>query len=258
MRLDENFIEKLMEDYVLEYKEVNKTKTKWGKPIIAYADASDELFNELKIIVSKSHATPEELLTGARTVVTYFIPFCEEVVKSNILGKGSSKEWAIAYIETNKLIEDLNSHLKASLEKHGHTATTTPATHNFDSEKLISDWSHRHVAYIGGLGKFGLNNMLITSKGCCGRVGSIITDLKISKTTRTDGENCLYYSKGICKKCVDRCVNKALKEDGFDRHKCYEMCLFNAKLHSDIELSDVCGKCLVGLPCSTKNPLQNL
>ena len=60
-----------------------------------------------------------------------------------------------------------------------------------------------------------------------------------------------------CKKCVDRCVNNALKVDCFDRHKCYEMCLYNANVHLDIGLSDVCGKCLVNVPCSTINPLQN-
>ena len=51
-------------------------------------------------------------------------------------------------------------------------------------KNLISDWSHRHVAVIAGLGKFGLNNMLITDNGCCGRVGSFITDLKIEPTKR--------------------------------------------------------------------------
>lgn len=53
---------------------------------------------------------------------------------------------------------------------------------------------------------------------------------------------------------VDKCVNNALKIDSFDRHKCYEMCLINDKFHSDLGLVDVCGKCLVGVPCSTKNP----
>lgn len=67
-------------------------------------------------------------------------------------------------------------------------------------------------------------------------------------------ENCLYKSKGICKKCVDKCVSNALKVDSFDRHKCYEMCLSNAKHHGDLSLADVCVKCLVGLPCSYRNP----
>ena len=58
----------------------------------------------------------------------------------------------------------------------------------------------------------------------------------------------------ICKKCVDRCVNDALKVDSFNRHKCYETCLDNAEFHTELGLADVCGKCLVNVPCATKNP----
>jgi epoxyqueuosine reductase QueG len=99
--------------------------------------------------------------------------------------------------------------------------------------------------------------MLITDKGCCGRIGSFITDIKIEPTKRKNEENCLYKHMKICQKCVKRCVNNALKNDSFDRHKCYEMCLYNDKFHSNImDLTDVCGKCLVSLPCSTTNPVK--
>ena len=114
-----------------------------------------------------------------------------------------------------------------------------------------------NVAIISGLGTFGLNNMLITDKGCCGRIGSFITDLKLEPTKRKTGESCLYKHMGTCTKCVARCVNEALTVDGFDRHKCYEMCLYNDNLHSGIGLCDVCGKCLVGVPCATVNPVKS-
>jgi len=136
-------------------------------------------------------ALPKDFLPEAKTVVTYFIPFDESITKSNINDKYSSKEWAVAYIETNKLILDLNTFIKNELEKIGYKSNVIPATHNFDEKKLISDWSHRHVAVIAGLGTFGLNNMIITEKGCCGRVGSFVTDMKIAPTPKLEGENCL-------------------------------------------------------------------
>lgn len=250
-------IEIMIKEFVKHYGEARNVETKWKEPLVAYADAQDKMFFELKDIVSPSHALPTEFLLEAKSVVAYFIPFDEEVVKSNIDGKESSKIWAKAYVETNKLILDLNTFIKNNLEELGYKSNVIPATHNFDEKKLINDWSHRHVAYIAGLGKFGLNNMLITDKGCCGRVGSFVTDLKTEPTKRKDGENCLYKHMNICKKCVDKCVNNALKVDSFDRHKCYEMCLHNAEFHSDINLSDVCGKCLVNVPCSTINPLNS-
>jgi len=247
----------LINQYIKHYSDTRDVQTKWKEPLVAYADAMDEMFYGLKDIVSPSHALPTDLLPEAKTVVAYFIPFDEAIIKSNIDGKESSRIWATAYIETNKLILDLNTFIKDELQKLGYKSNIIPATHNFDTKKLISDWSHRHVAFIAGLGKFGLNNMLITDSGCCGRIGSFITDLKIEPTKRESGENCLYKHMNNCKKCVDRCVNNALKVDHFDRHKCYEMCLYNDNVHSAIGLSDVCGKCLVNVPCSTINPLKN-
>ena len=249
-------LEMIIKQFVKHYSETKEVQTKWKEPIIAYADAMDKMFYNLKEAVSVSHAMPKDLLPEAKTVVTYFIPFDEDVVKSNIEGKESSKIWAKTYIETNQLILDLNTYIRDELKKSGYKSNIIPATHNFDEKKLISDWSHRHVAYIAGLGTFGLNNMLITDKGCCGRIGSFITDLKIEPTKRKNKENCLYRHMNTCKKCVDRCVNDALKIDSFDRHKCYEMCLYNDKFHSDEGLADVCGKCLVNVPCSMTNPVK--
>jgi len=251
-----NKIEIIIKQFIEHYSEMRDVQTKWKEPLVAYADATDEMFYNLKNVVSPSHAIPQDFLPEAKTVVAYFIPFDEVVVESNIEGKESSKVWAKAYVETNQLILDLNTFIKNELQKLEYKSNIMPATHNFDSKKLISDWSHRHVAFIAGLGKFGLNNMLITDKGCCGRVGSFITDLKIEPTKRKNEENCLYKHMNVCKKCVDRCVNNALKVDCFDRHKCYEMCLHNDKLYSDIGLSDVCGKCLVNVPCSKTNPVK--
>lgn len=253
-----NKVQLMIKEFVKYYSETTDVQTRWKEPLISYADSMDELFYSLKHVVSPSHALPKDLLPEAKTVVTYFIPFDEMVIESNIEGRESSEIWAKAYIETNQLILDLNIFIKDELEKLGYKSEITPATHNFDSKQLISNWSHRHVAFIAGLGKFGLNNMLITDKGCCGRIGSFITDLKIEATKREDGENCLYKHIGTCKKCVDRCVNDALTVDGFDRHKCYEMCLYNDKLHPSIGLCDVCGKCLVNIPCSTMNPLKTI
>ncbi len=249
-------IQSIIKEFVFSYQNNEDITTKWKEPLIAYADAEDKMFHKLKEVVSETHLLPEDFLSDAKTVIAYFIPFEEYIPQSNIEGRNSSKEWAIAYIETNKIIEEINKHLKEKLGDLGYSLEVVPATHNFDTEKLISDWSHRHVGYIAGLGKFGLNNMLITEKGCCGRIGTVVTNLKIEPTIRRDKENCLYKYNGSCKKCVDRCVNDALKLDGFNRHLCYEMCLDNGEIYKDIGFADVCGKCLVELPCSFRNPVK--
>ncbi|SET09231.1 hypothetical protein SAMN05660297_01377 [Natronincola peptidivorans] len=248
-------VEKYIKDFVKGYPDTKNTETRWLEPIIAYADAKNESFYQLKEVVTPSHGLPTDFLEDAKTVITYFLPFEEEVVESNIEGKESSRTWGVAYIETNQLIFDLNTYLHEKIQEMDFESTIIPATHNFDEDLLISEWSHRHVAYIAGLGKFGLNNMLITEKGCCGRVGSIVTNLEIPPTEVTEKEFCLYKAKGVCKLCVSGCVNGALQVEGYDRHKCYEMCLYNDKLSGDLGVTDVCGKCMVAVPCSFKNPM---
>ena len=227
----------IIKTFIKEYSESHNTNSSWKEPLIAYADASDDNFLNLKKIISP---TPHDFLSNAKTVVTYFIPFNDDIVRSNINKIHSSKEWLIAYIETNKLILDLNTFIKAELEKLGFNSNIILATHNFDTKKLISDWSHRHASVIAGLGTLGINNMLITDKGCCGRVGSFVTDLKIEPSKKKETDNCLYKSLNVCRKCVDKCVNDGLKIDSFDRHKCYEMCLINDKFHSDLGKVDDC------------------
>lgn len=183
-----NVLDILIKGFVKKYPLRNKTKTKWRKPLVGYVKADDKMFLQLKEVVSPSHALPEDLMDDAATVIVYFIPFREEQVRTNSVGGSASKEWTEVYMETKQLISDLNNYINKIIVKSGYKTKSTPATHNFDQESLLSDWSNPHIAYIAGLGKFGLNNILITEKGCCGRFGSIITDLHIAPTKRREGE----------------------------------------------------------------------
>ena len=248
-------IENSIQTYIDNYQQKDEIKSEWKKAVIKYAAADDPMFKELKNVVSEDHLMPEDILSEARTVIAYFIPFSEEIANSNIEGKYSSHQWAKAYVETNQLIAELNQHLKELFSEKGYQASLIAATNNFDKERLLSDWSHRHAAYIAGLGTFGINNMLITEKGCAGRIGTIVTDLKLEASERREKERCLNKAGFNCSRCVDRCVNGSLQEDSFDRHRCYELLIENDELHPESELTDVCGKCSVDLPCSFTSPV---
>lgn len=142
----------------------------------------------------------------------------------------------------------------------GYHASNLPPTYNYDPVKLISDWSHRSSAVIAGIGKFGINNMLITEQGCCGRIGSTITDWELTVDERSEGEYCLYKAKGICGKCMDKCVNDAFSVVNndviYDRYKCNEQIYDKIVPQWPIGPGDTCGKCMCGLPCSLKNPMH--
>ena len=91
-------------------------------PLVSYADVDAPLFLELRDIVSPSHAVPTDFLSDAQTVVAYFLPFDHSVAESNIPERESSRAWAVAYVETNTLITDLNAALARKLERRGYKA----------------------------------------------------------------------------------------------------------------------------------------
>ena len=244
--------------FVKDYGASRQLNTKWDKPLIGFAEAGDSLFPKLKEVVSPTHAMPQDLLADAQTVIVYFLPFEKKIPKTNRHNLYASKEWALAYIETNQLIIEINHHISKTLSKKGFNTFLLPPTHNFDASTLISDWSHKHIAYIAGLGKFGTHHLIITDKGCCGRLGSVVTNAQIDATKRTKNEYCLSKFKDICKVCVKKCVNEALKVDTFDRQKCYQILLENAELFKKEGLADVCGKCTCIVPCSYQNPVEKL
>lgn len=246
---------KTIQQFVADYQNQEHIRSTWGVPLVGFADAADPLFRKLKQAVSSTHAVPQDILADARTVIAFFLPFPKTLTATNARDQMSSKEWATTYIETNELIARLSHHLQQFFETLGASSRTIPATHNWDEKRLISNWSHRHIAYIAGLGNFGLNNMLITEKGCCGRVGSFVTAYPVQADVLRQMPSCLSKFDGTCRKCVRKCVNDALTDDSFDRFRCYAMLLKNVDEHSDLGYADVCGKCLVAVPCSHTDPV---
>ena len=255
-----NIIENRIREFIDNHVKTENLEGIWQEPLFAYASAYDPMFLDLRETVSPTHSMPSDFMEHPRTVITYFLPFNEYVAESNSYGEYSSVEWGKAYVETNRLIELINADIQAFMKEKGFKSTLIPPTNNFDPEKLISDWSQRHVAFIAGLGKFGLHRMLITEKGCCGRIGSIVTNMYLEPTTRPSGEYCLNKHNGTCTMCVKKCVNEALFENeaSFDRNRCHDMCLKNGEKLKEVGTADVCGKCLSVVPCSYINPVSML
>jgi epoxyqueuosine reductase QueG len=249
------WIEPALAEVVTAYQRRAGVRTAWKTPLVAYANAHDALFPQLKEIIRPTHATPIELLDSAQTVITYFLPFDESVPRGNQPGRYASEAWAAAYVETNALIRTVNDQLAQGLRARGYASVVLPPTHNFDTQSLLSDWSHKHVAFIAGLGQFGLHRMLITAAGSCGRLGSLVTSACLEPTPRSAQPACLYTFDQSCTVCVKNCPSGALTERGFDRHACYALCQENADKNRQHGLADVCGKCLSVVPCSFIDPV---
>jgi epoxyqueuosine reductase len=233
------------------------TVTGYREPLVGFAAADDPRFPDLCRVAEPTHMMPQDLLPAARSVVSFFLPFAEQVVEANARHKEmAAREWAVAYVETNALIGHIAAHLIEALAEQGISAAAEPATHNFDPVSLLSRWSHKSVAVIAGLGSFGLHHMVITDSGCAGRFGSLVIDAELPITPAESRERCLYFYEGSCLECVLRCPADALDENGgIDRHRCYRHILGVAKEYEDLGLADVCGKCAIG-PCSFESAVQ--
>lgn len=220
--------------------------TRYREPLVGCAAADDPVFLNIASYTHPGHMQPRDLLDGAKSVVAFFIPFSEEVVDSNRREKMVSREWAVAYVETNRLIAEICMALREKLAERGIRAAWEEPTYSFNREILMATWSHRHAAYAAGLGTFGLNNLLITKYGCAGRVGSLVVDAEIEPTPKIKGERCVHKKGGQCLDCVYLCPVNALKAGTFDRKRCYQWLLKVDQYFSDLPLTDVCGKCSTG------------
>ena len=242
-----------MTDFVQQEVAEAGTETRYRQPLVGFADAADPRFLQLRQVAEPTHLLPGDLLPAAQSVISFFLPFAEEIVEANRAESLQvAREWALAYIETNVLINRTAQRLIAALAERGVKAAAEPATHNYDPITLVARWSHKSVAYIAGLGSFGLHHMLITDAGCAGRFGSLVVDAVLEPTSAPGAptrERCRYFYDGSCRVCVERCPVGALTESGLDKHRCNERLLQVADHFREFGLADVCGKCATG-PCA--------
>lgn len=268
--MDKNTIQNEIIHFIAEYDKTGQLKDKWQTPLIGFADAKHPDFLKLRDLVHPEHKLPQDVIADAKTVIAYFVPFTAKLPKGNAYDGLASPEWALAYEETNAMFVKLNDYIVSLLQANGYQAAVSKEAYAFDRNEILSKWSQRHIARIAGLGTFGLNNMLITEAGCCGRISTIVTDLYIEPSKSLITENCLYKAKGTCKVCITRCPTGALSENGFDRKICFARCMENARVYTHFgnsystkageetedSGSEVCGKCLTNLPCTARNPMK--
>ena len=156
-------------------------------PIFAIGAADDEYFRVLKepSVIGQHFLSPQEWLPQSKTVISFFLPFTDTVKKGNRRDMSwPSEEWLHGRIEGQVFVIKLCQYLSSELINAGYKSIVPvlderfwAKTENHDNSNLAftSNWSERHVAFVCGLGTFGLSKGLITKKGIVGRFGSIIT-----------------------------------------------------------------------------------
>lgn len=230
----------------------------YDEPVVGVAAADDTYFSYYreKGVAGPNFILPGEWLLGARSVISYFLPFSKEVRDSNRKSGMPSQEWVSARIDGEDFNNLTRTFLVKLLKTMGADAMTPGFDPRFRVENIESNWSERHVAFIAGLGTFGLHRALITSKGSAGRIGSIITTLELKPTPRNYDsyyQYCPYLTEGKCGVCMKRCPPSAIDKDGKDNKACGG--------YIDNEIRPIyaprygCAKCNIDVPCEYKIPV---
>ncbi len=276
------WIETIIKDFISQSPE-NTMKNAgneraWGDPLVGFSRGDDSLYQDFKEYVGPFHWTPLEIFTqtfpdtkaeaGDLTVISYILPHTEETkLDSRKETAYPSERWARARIFGEEVNNKLRQHVVAFLRDKGIPALApllSPLWGSRVSERygFASTWSERHAAHASGLGTFGLCDGLITPRGKAMRCGSIVARIKIPPTRRPYDNHrayCLFFSKGICGKCIQRCPAGALSKEGHDKNKC------RSYMHSRTEdyvkshfgfVGYGCGLCQTGVPCESRIPIS--
>jgi epoxyqueuosine reductase len=233
-------------------------------PLVGIAAAEDTLFIELKKeeVAGPLHRMPVEWLPGAKSVISYFLPFTLEIRRSNHQ-TAVSEPWVHGRFRGEQFNNRVREGLIDLMKTWGHRGIAPLLEEDFriDNECYRSSWSERHAAYIAGLGTFSLNRGLITAKGMAGRFGSIVTDLELKATSRDYREvfeYCPWMRDRSCGACIGRCPAGAISPEGKNKHACSQYLLFDIQAQA---LRDTfgfpylaCGKCQTGVPCEAQVP----
>ncbi len=70
----------------------------YEEPLVGFAAADDPMYEELRAetIIGPHHKLPTDWLDGAKSVISYFLPFSKEIVESNKVEGPPSEEWYLA------------------------------------------------------------------------------------------------------------------------------------------------------------------
>lgn len=241
------------------------------EPLMGVASAADDLFEAYKKeeVIGPWHMTPPEWIPGAKTVISFFFPFTEDVKKGNRAAVDQpSPAWLHGRVEGQEFIISFTKALSEWFAMQGIANCTPCVDPRFlkivagshveeypcaNQKTFGSNWSERHAAFACGLGTFGLSKGIITEKGMAGRFTSIILDAEVEADQRAYSDVYEYCTK--CGACVRRCPAQAISlESGKDHIKC-NACLTKLKEVTTPRFG--CGFCQTKVPCESRNPKKN-
>ena len=250
----------------------------WALPHVAIAHGADPLFLRNKLLIGPFLWTPEEAYALAfpdapapaseLRVISYVLPQTPEIrAEQRLENTVPAERWARSRFHGEEFNCELRLHLAETLIRTGYPAVAPERLPTFgyqQSERfgLASNWSERHVAFVAGLGTFGLSDAMITRRGKAVRFGSVVARINLPVTERVYGDDyhawCLWYAKGICGACAKRCpVDAITTSAGHDKKACFTYIRGTTAPFATQTYgtgATPCGLCQVKIPCEAQVP----
>ncbi|MDH5376671.1 MAG: 4Fe-4S binding protein, partial [Candidatus Bathyarchaeota archaeon] len=178
---------------------------------------------------------PEDLLQGAQSVIVMAMHLLDASFES-----APSREYAITYYVANQELDRIAFHVSKFLQNEGYRALQVPASPPYDWNCNMGDLSHRHAGQLAGIGVFGKNSLLLSTKfGSRMRLVSVITDVSLKPDKPLSLDLCK-----DCDKCLRACPVGALKGERIvDKTKCDT---HHVEVGKKLQLGDldICGVCI--------------
>jgi epoxyqueuosine reductase len=277
-----HWIETVIKEYI-DHSPENTLKNSdndkaFETPLVGFSKGDDPLYEAYKEHVGPFFLTPWEIFATTffefnvkpeeLTVISWILPHNPKTKADNRKEKRvPSERWARGRIIGEQVNESLRKHVVKTLMTKGFQSVAPSLTPQFSfriSPKygFASTWSERHAAYASGLGTFGLCDGLITPVGKAMRTASVVARIEVPPTPRpyTDHhEYCLFFTQGICGKCIKRCPAGAITEKGKDKTLCAGHLLQVTKDYVSTHYGFDgygCGLCQTGVPCESKIPSE--
>ncbi len=188
-----------------------------GADFVGIADASGFLDGSYK------GNKPQDFMKGCRSVIVIGVSVPRGCIEELPKGRAEYTNTLMAGTATLRVIA---FRLAREIEKEGYRATIVPTEGSefgywyADRNTLKGDMSIKYAVYLSGLGRYGINHLILTKDfGPRVRMTAIVTDAPLGA-----GKPCgplVEESCASCLKCVDACPIGAFDEDGnLDREKC--------------------------------------
>ena len=152
------------------------------------------------------------------------------------------------YRTINTLLDQYTYRLAEYLNQQGYPSVSVPRDGYGHVSVLVDTpvafFSHRHAAYLVGLGTFGVNNMLLTPEyGPRVRFGSVLTSATLASDPVMEGMLCTR-----CMQCVDQCPVQAINGEDYPEGLTNTTACAGYSLRLNEHFRSPCGVCIKVCP----------